>query len=430
VITSTHTGHDVIPPGPLAGLRVLELSDEKGQWCGKLIADLGADVIKIEPPGGEEARSMGPFLDDIPHRERSLYFWHYNTSKRGITLDLETPDGKELFRQLAGTADLVLETFSPGYLPSLGLGYDELSKQNPKLIMCSLTPFGQTGPWKDFKTCDLVHLAAGGQMAECGYDAVDDPERPPIAVGGGQAWHCGSHYAYMAITAALLARDATGEGQYIDASIHQALALTTENAVPNYIFNGTKVFRHTGRHASAKEIDTEYVSGKELPTKDEGHYATTAWSTPMLQPAALKKVADWMDEFGMAKELREYDTPDSIAENKVRIYEIVTDFFGSMKANDLWHGAAKISLPWAYIRSCDELIDEPHLRERGFYVDVEHQELGRTFTYPGPGVLYNGSPWRISRRAPLVGEHNEEILCGELGLSKAKLTILTESGVL
>ena len=416
--------------GPFAGLRVLELADEKGQWCGKLMADLGADVIKIEPPGGAEARSMGPFLDDIPHRERSLYFWHYNTSKRGITLDLEAADGRELFRQLAGTADLVLETYSPGYLPSLGLGYDDLSKQNPKLIMCSLTPFGQTGPWKDFKTCDLVHLAAGGQMGECGYDEVDHPDRPPIAVGGGQSWHTGSHYAYMAITAVLVARDFTGEGQYIDASIHEALALTTENAVPNYIFNGVRVFRHTGRHSSAREIDTEYVSGKELPTKDDGHYATTAWSTPMLQPAALKKVADWMDEFGMAKELREYETPDSIAENKVRIYEIIEDFFRSMSGNDLWHGAAKIGLPWAYIRSCDELIDDPHLRERDFYVELEHPELGRTFTYPGAAVLYKGSPWRISRRAPLVGEHNEEILCGELGLSKAKLTILTESKVL
>ena len=136
--------------GPLSGLRVLELSDEKGQSCGKLMADLGADVIKIEPPGGEATRTVGPFLDDIPHRERSLSFWHYNTSKRGITLDLETEDGRRLFWSLAGKADVVLETFAPGYLASLGLGYDELKQDNPGLIMCSLTPFGQTGPWKDY----------------------------------------------------------------------------------------------------------------------------------------------------------------------------------------------------------------------------------------------------------------------------------------
>mgnify|MGYP001606627768 FL=1 len=164
------------PPGPLAGLRVLELADEKGQFCGKLMADLGADVIKIEPPGGQNTRAVGPFLDDIPHRERSLSFWHYNTSKRGITLNLETADGRELFQRLAPTADVILETYPPRYLPSLGLGYEGLACLNPKLIMCSLTPFGQTGPWRDYQSCDLLHLAAGGQMASSGYDPEDVPE--------------------------------------------------------------------------------------------------------------------------------------------------------------------------------------------------------------------------------------------------------------
>ena len=133
-------------PGPLTGLRMLELADETGQFCGKLLGDLGADVIKIEPPGGETSRQIGPFLDDIPHRERSLSFWYYNTSKRGITLDLETEDGRRLFRHLAATSDVVVETFRPGYLASLGLDYQALREQNPGLIMCSLTPFGQTGP--------------------------------------------------------------------------------------------------------------------------------------------------------------------------------------------------------------------------------------------------------------------------------------------
>ena len=155
--------HDT--PGPLAGLRVLELADEKGQFCGKLMADLGADVIKIEPPGGQNTRSVGPFLNDIPHPDRSLYFWHYNTSKRGVTLNLETADGRDLFRRIVPTADIVLECFPPGYMESLELGYQELAGLNPGLIVCPLTPFGQTGPWRDYLTCDLAHLAAGGQMA-------------------------------------------------------------------------------------------------------------------------------------------------------------------------------------------------------------------------------------------------------------------------
>src|ERR1043165_9032963 len=130
-------------PGPLTGLRVLELADEKGQFCGKLMGDLGADVIKIEPPGGERTRHVGPFLDDIPHPERSLSFWHYNSSKRGITLNLETADGRAIFGRLAADADVVLETFRPGFLASLGLGFETLREQNPALILCALTPFGQ-----------------------------------------------------------------------------------------------------------------------------------------------------------------------------------------------------------------------------------------------------------------------------------------------
>ncbi len=159
--------------GPLGDLRVIEVGGEVGEWCAKLMADLGADVIKIEPPGGAAEREIGPFLDDIPTAERSLHFWHYNTSKRGITLDLESVAGRELLRRLADTADVVLKSYPPGYLPSIGLGYRELEGSNPRLVMCSLTPFGQQGPWRDYRTSDLVHLAVGGQMGECGYDEVD-----------------------------------------------------------------------------------------------------------------------------------------------------------------------------------------------------------------------------------------------------------------
>ena len=147
--------------GPLTGLRVLELADEKGHYCGKLLADMGADVVKIEPPGGDAARRVGPFVDDRPHPDRSLFFWHYNTNKRGVTLNLGLPEGQEIFRLLAHTADIVLETFKPGYLPAVGLGYEALREENPGLIMASLTPFGQTGPYRDFVTSDLVSLALG-----------------------------------------------------------------------------------------------------------------------------------------------------------------------------------------------------------------------------------------------------------------------------
>ncbi|GIS93198.1 MAG: hypothetical protein CM1200mP22_04350 [Dehalococcoidia bacterium] len=232
---STDSGNTM--PGPLAGLRVLELTGEHAQFCGKLMADLGADVIKVEPPGGQETRNVGPYLNDEYHPERSLYFWHYNTSKRGVTLDITSPEGQEVFKRLAGTAGLILESFPAGYLPSIGLGYEDLSAVNPGLIMCSVTPFGQDGPWRDYQTSDLLHLAAGGQMASSGYDVEDVPDAPPIAPGGGNAWHIANHYAYIGIMGALYHRDFTGEGQYIDVSIHEACSLTTEGAIAIYLSN-------------------------------------------------------------------------------------------------------------------------------------------------------------------------------------------------
>lgn len=412
-------------PGPLAGLRVLELADEKGQFCGKLMADLGADVIKVEPPGGQSTRTFGPFLNDVPHRERSLSFWHYNTSKRGITLNLETTEGKELFRRLASTADIILETYPPGYFPFLGLGYEDLAQLNPRLIMCSLTPFGQTGPWRHYQVSDLIHLAAGGQMASSGYDPEDVPDAPPIAPGGGNAWHIGSHYAYIGILAALLYRDLSGEGQYLDASIHEACALTTEGAIAIYLATGEVVLRHTGRHASLDQSPPIQFS-----TKDGGWLNTTR-SGSNLTPARLRRLAEWMDSYGLAQDLLEeqYRSIDVIQKNNSHIVQVLEDFFASISLEEAWHGGQERDFPWGAVRTMDEIIDDPHLQDRGFFMAVEHPELGRSFTYPGPAAIYNGSPWHISRRAPLIGEHNEDILCGELGLSQGELVLLAESGV-
>ena len=409
--------------GPLSGLRVLELADEKGQYCGKLMADLGAEVIKIEPSGGEHARSVGPFLDDLPHRERSLSFWHYNTSKRGITLNLETEDGRGLFRKLADTADVILETFDAGYLPSLGLGYEDLVKSNPRLIMCSLTPFGQTGPWRDFLASDLLHLAAGGQMGCCGYDSDHVPGDIPIAPGGGQAWHIGSHYAYLAIVAALMHRDKSGQGQYIDASVHDACALTTEMHVNTYIYQGQVVLRQTGRHAAATP-----TAVSQLLCKD-GKYvnASAARVTLRLFPTLV----EWMDSHGLAGDLTEerYLDPAVFAASEAHIEDVVANFAANMTRDEVAHGGQERGFNWGAIRAPDELVDEGHLTDRGFWVDVHHPELGKTFKYPGAAGIYNGSPWRISSRAPLIGEHNQDIFCGELGLQKTELAYLAEAGV-
>jgi benzylsuccinate CoA-transferase BbsE subunit len=389
------------------------------------MGDLGADVIKIEPPGGEATRHVGPFLDDLPHPERSLSFWHYNTSKRGITLNLETADGRQLLQRLAPTADVILETFAPGYLASLGLAYEALSPENPGLVFCSLTPFGQIGPWRDYLTSDLLHMAAGGEMASSGYDEVDVPDAPPIAPGGGNAWHMGCHYAYMAIMAALVHRTVTGQGQYIDVSIHEACALTTEAAIANYIYRHEVVRRHTGRHhAPGPTPPTQF------PSKD-GKYVT-ALVAGRLNPRYMRELTDLLDNYGMAADLKDpkYQDPKVIEANKTYIIEeVVANFIASLPADEVYHAAQSRGFTWGAVNAAEELLDDGHLQDRGFWKQVKHPELGRSFVYPGEAAIFNGSPWRIASRAPLIGEHNRDIFCGELGLSLQELATLAESRV-
>ena len=412
--------------GPLTGLRVLELTSEHAQFCGKLMADLGADVIKVEPPGGQETRNVGPFLEDEAHPERSLYFWHYNTSKRGVTLDLNSPNGQDIFRKLSATAGLVLESFPAGYLSDLGLGYETLAKDNPGLIMCSVTPFGQDGPWRDYQTSDLLHLAAGGQMASSGYDVEDIPDAPPIAPGGGNAWHIVSHYSYIAIMGALYHRDFTGEGQYIDVSVHEACSLTTEGAIAIYLSTGEVVRRHTGRHASA-----DMSPGIQHATNDGGYINTTR-SGSNLTPARIKVLGEWMDGYGLAQDLLDdkYQDPAVVEVSGQHFADVLKNFFANMPLVEAYEGGQELNFPWGAIRTMEEIMGDPHLQDRDFFVPVEHPELGREFIYPGPAAIYNASPWSISRRAPLIGEHNQEIFGGELGLPQADLEDLKSSGVI
>jgi crotonobetainyl-CoA:carnitine CoA-transferase CaiB-like acyl-CoA transferase len=412
--------------GPLAGLRVLELADEKGQFCGKLLGDFGADVVKIEPPGGEPCRHVGPFLDDVPHPERSLSFWHYNTSKRSVTLNLETADGRALFQRLAATADVILETFRPGYLASLGFDHESLSRSNPGLILCSLTPFGQTGPWRDYLSSDLLHMAAGGEMASCGYDEADVPNAPPIAPGGGNAWHMGCHFAYISIMAALVHRTVSGQGQYIDVSIHEACALTTEAAIANYVYRGEVLLRQTGRHHAAAPSNRTQFRAKD------GSYVT-ALLTGGLTLRNVKNLASLMDQYGMAGDLTDpkYQDPAVIAANASHIIDdLLANFIASQPAEEVYHAAQQRGFTWGAVRMPEALPSDPHLQDRGFWKQVEHPELGRSFTYPGEAAIYSDSPWQISRRAPLIGEHNAEILCAELGLSRGELAVLAESRVI
>jgi crotonobetainyl-CoA:carnitine CoA-transferase CaiB-like acyl-CoA transferase len=410
-------------PGPLAGLHVIELADRIGQWCGKLMADFGADVIKVEPPGGAEERKVGPFYKDVPDQNRSLHFWHYNTSKRGITLDLSQSEGRELFRRLVAKADVLLETMRPGTLHGMGLTYESLSANNPGLVMCSLTDFGQEGPWRHWLATDMLHLAGGGQMAGSGYDAVDDPEQRPIAPGGGQGYHIGCHYAYIGITSALYYRNMTGQGQYLDISAHEAAALTTESHVPQWIYTQRVVQRQTGRHAGATPSQPS-----QIPSGD-GRYLNTGGQ---LTPQRLKGFVEWMDSKGIGGELKDpkYLDAQVMQENQATISKAIREIAATIPAEEAFRAAQEVAgMPWGIVRAPDDLLDDDHFRSRGFFLEVEHPELGERFEYPGAGAVFNGSPQRIYRRAPLLGEDNAAVY-GSIGVDAAELAKLQAAGVI
>ena len=245
------SGIDEPDQGFLATVRVLELADELGEYAGKVLAGLGADVVKVEPPEGESTRRYGPFLADEQDPDRSLCFWHYNFGKRAVTLDLDSGLDRQRFVELAKRADVILETRPRGYLEDRGLGFDDLSTLAPGIIVARISPFGDTGPWKDHHGSDLVHLALGGVMMNCGYDP--DPsgfyETAPVAPQMWQAYHIAGEMMAMGIIAALFHRMRTGEGQYLSGAVHEAVAKQTETDLPNWIYSRLAHNRQTCRHS-------------------------------------------------------------------------------------------------------------------------------------------------------------------------------------
>jgi benzylsuccinate CoA-transferase BbsE subunit len=385
----------------LHGLRILEIGELKGEWAAKLLGELGADVIKVEPPEGSATRQVGPFYADVPDPDRSLTFWHHNTSKRGITLDIETDTGKAQLRELVRDADVVVESFPPGYLASRELDYATLSAFNRRLIMCSVSSFGQTGPWRDYRAGDLAHQAAGGQMAICGYDEEDEPEAPPISLGAGQAWLMGGHYAAIAILAALHQRDVTGIGQHLDVSVHEACALTTEGHLPRYLATGDVSERNRKKRPIAKS---------QFRCRD-GNYLNSQWSSEMT-PEHLTILAYWLDDYGMAGDLLDEVWQDQayIRANTAHIAARLEAFFQQIDSEEAFAGAQQRGFAFGPVRAMNSIVGDPHWEDRGFYVTVAHPELDRSFVYPGAYALFGATPLHVGRRAPLLGEHNAEIL--------------------
>jgi crotonobetainyl-CoA:carnitine CoA-transferase CaiB-like acyl-CoA transferase len=396
--------------GFLGGARVLEIGSELGDYCGKVLAGLGADVVRVEPPGGDATRTYGPFYHDEPHPDRSLYFWHYNLGKRSAVLDLDTADGRDAFTRLALTADIVIDTRPHGYLAERGIGYDQLSAANPRLIWARITPFGDTGPWADYHASDLVHLALGGVMMNCGYDP--DPagryETPPIAPQMWQSYHIAGEMTAMAILGALSYRLTSGRGQYLSTSVHDAVSKNTETDLPDWVFLAQPHRRVTCRH-STTTADLPSLSA----TKD-GRYLLPYRTYLKIGMDVWSGTVDLLKDHGMQADLEDpkYSTDyrDS-AEAKDRISLLVDRLAArTLYERDLWRDAQAHGLPWAPIRRPEENIDDEHWKAREAFFEVYHDELDETFLYTGGKWLTEGMPWRRGPRPPLTGEHTEEVL--------------------
>ena len=402
----------------LSPYRVLDLTDEKGLLCGKLLGDLGADVIKIERPGGDPARKIGPFYHDEPDSEKSLFWFAFNTSKRGITLDIETAAGQEIFKKLVETADLVIESFPPGYMDELGLGYSAMEKVNPGIIMVSITPFGQTGPYKDYKAPDIVAWAMGGQMYPWG-----DADRPPIRISHhSQAY---LHAAGRAAVGGMMAighREMTGEGQQIDVSIQEAVVGATFLVTASW--DMTKVILKRGgrepRNVRVKQIQ---------PCKDG--YVVCSF-TSGIKASANRGIIEWMEEEGVADNFLKgfnwdtFDLTTATQETVDSLEEPTSRFLMAYTKAGLLEGAVKHRAFLYPVSTTADILESVQLAVRGFWVELEHPELGTTITYPGAFAHSSEATPRVTRRAPLIGEHNQEVFEQELGISSEQPSTLKQ----
>ena len=371
----------------LEHLTVVELADPLTEWCGRLFAQAGARVILVEPPGGALTRCFEPFLDGEPGAERSLHFWHYNTDKEGVTLDLTTPEGRRQLQQLVSGVDVLLDAGDDAA--------EGLAAANPRLVRCAVTPFGPEGPWAEYAGSDLVHLALGGQMMICGYDDIE--HTPPLAPTGNQAYHMAGTWAFIATLARLHAREAMGGGE-LGISVHEACSAMTENAFPTWDYTGKLSTRRTGRHASPGPTPPWQHRAKD------GRYVNAQLVN--VPPPAWMNLVAWLEEAGLAEDLAEsrYFVPETFRDEAGHISDVLSGFIATMDAADFFHGAQARGLIISEVNYPQDLVDNEHLAARHFWREVDMGD-GTTLPFSGSTFLCaeaETGPWR---RAPHVDEH-------------------------
>ena len=396
-------------PATLDDLKVLDLSQGlAGPICAKILADFGADVIKVEPPGGDSARSMGPHFNNDCHPEKSLIFLLANLNKRGIRLDLEDPDGRDLLRRMVRTADIVVESYAPGYLAALGLDYAALAQENPRLVMISITPFGQTGPYSAYASEEIVTYALSGIMSISGM-----ADREPLKHGGMQSQYEGGLSGVVGALAALYGRDFMGEGQHVDVSLHDVVASTLIIHQPMYSWVGAVQGRRQPGGNSYGQVQV---------CKD-GYFI---WQTG--------GGAEWEDiiEFFGVEELKaeRFSTVAGRAVHGEDLDRIVLEATKDRTMQELFITASeKYHMLFGVVQEPVDLARCPHLNAREFFQDVDHPVIGRIKV---PFRLWSmpDAPAVYRRPAPLLGQHNTEVFGDLLGLDAERMAALAARGVI
>lgn len=409
----------------LSPYRVLDLTDERGLLCGKILADLGADVLQIEPPEGSSARRLPPFLGDEPGLDRSLYWWAYAANKRAITLDLTRADGRALFERLAASAHFVIESGRPGELAALGLGYERLAAINPALIVVSISPFGQTGPYASWLASDLVGMGLGGFMYVTG-----DPDRAPLRVGFPHFYLHGSAAAAVGALLANAQRALIGQGQYVDVSCQEAVTRSLANSVPAYAVEGAVIVRQ----GSYRQTGTDSFMRITWPCKDG--FVNFQFSGGASSGQSVNNFVRWMadegmpDEYMLSLDFKAMGYGVITNEMMERIVPPVSRFLMQRTKQELFEGAIARRILLFPVATLADIRANPQLEARGFFRSAEFPDLAATLTLPGPFARASATPLRGGGRPPKLGAHNAEIYMGELGLARSDLVRLAGAGVI
>jgi crotonobetainyl-CoA:carnitine CoA-transferase CaiB-like acyl-CoA transferase len=396
-------------PTALDGYVVLDLTTGvAGPYCTKLLADYGAEVIKLEPPAGDPARREGPFSEDDPAAEAGALFLYLNTNKKSVTLDVLTASGAEVFRKLLPAAHLLVSDVHPDDLAFAGIGWDELHALNPRLAMLSLSYFGESGPYASWEATNLTAFATGGQMAMTG-----DADREPLKPGGYQADYQLGLNGFTAAVTALFDAEMAGEGQYCEVAAMECMASTLEVSLPTAAFTGRDFW--VGRRGN---IMSSMVG--IYPAAD-GYIGVHA------MPRNWRALVETMDMPELADDPR-FASGQARLQNEDELRATVYAWAVSHSKKEVYERAGKLRGPVAFVHDMQDLVDSPHVRERGYLQQVEHPAAG-TLTYPRGPFVMSETPSRPGR-APLLGEHTAAILGDRAGLDADALAILRAAGVI